>query len=137
MPLRKHDSNVVLEVIGAMCIVVGLFIAGSLYLIHQDLKNNALAQEKKITMEDLPVELSQAIGQRFSQGEQVLNSHELGLDNLTFFVDKIARKLYTEEEINAMIKEYNEKLKAQQEAAAKKNATPSEDGEKPSESPSR
>jgi hypothetical protein len=143
MPLSKHDSMVVTEIISAFGVLALLGIAIFLSLIFGEMKTaNQLAEKnialqmqeesdaetKKIGIKDLDEELSQALGAQFAQlGALQQASNE----EIKFFMNKILAKNYSEKEIEELVTEFTaqqEALKKQAEEAAAKAAA-----EKPAE----
>ncbi|MEI7510654.1 MAG: hypothetical protein WCJ84_00675 [Candidatus Peregrinibacteria bacterium] len=120
--LYKHDSNVVLEIVGAMGIIAAFAIAGMLFLIHQDIKNGdsekapvVAESSKKISATDLSPELVKELNGNFG----TLNQN---LDQMAFLLGKNLEKNYTQDEIKALIAEYAKAKEAAQKDAEQKAA---------------
>ena len=119
--LQKHDSNTVLEIVGAMGVVAAFFIAGMLFLIHQDFKKDlqsnvpvSTSSDKKIAIGDLSPELVKELNGSF--GNIVQN-----LDQFAFLLGKSLEKNYTKDEISGFLKDY-EAQKAEQQKAAQQQS---------------
>ena len=121
MALRKHDSVVILEIIAAFALMGTFTIALMLSFIHQDLKAMSASKTatpvvsetsaKKITIKDLDSVLVKEINNSFS-------SLSASQQQLGFYLGKVLKKEFSEEELKAI----DEELKAQIEAATKTQA---------------
>lgn len=130
MPLSKHDSMVVTEIISAFGVLSILGVVIFLSLIFGEIRTaNNLAEkslkleysqeksqeQKKITMEDLDEDVINSIGQGLSQ---LNNAQQASNEEISFYMNKILEKNYSKTEIEKLVAEFVALQKAKQEKAA-------------------